>query len=334
MRPSKGTTRMIGVRQGRLTIVGKIDRRYKVRCDCGVEKEIDARNLYRTESCGCLKVEVAGQHAITHGLMRDGKRPPEFLVWCNMRRRCSEPSNIAYHSYGGRGIAVCDRWLDFGHFYADMGPRPSSQHSIERINNNGNYEPGNCRWATRREQGANKRNNAHLEVGDETLILAEAARRGSISATTLHCRIKRGWSADDAVSAPPVPRPRLLLTSGERFGALTLVGPAPRRFASAHDCYELRCDCGGTVVDKGTRLVSGRRRSQWCGRMCPLRRAFYAKQRAEKKAQKPVRICAECNRPACALGLCNTHYRRTERARKSGREAEIEAVKVLGRKSK
>jgi hypothetical protein len=117
------------------------------RCVCGTERAVLAINLSRgkTTSCGC--------EAGTHGLYRS----PEYQTWVHMLSRCKYPSVHRYRDYGGRGIKVCDRWLKFVNFYEDMGPRPSPRHSIDRKEVDGDYEPGNCRWATPAEQNQNQR---------------------------------------------------------------------------------------------------------------------------------------------------------------------------------
>jgi hypothetical protein len=121
-----------------------------------------------------------------------------------MRDRCTNPANACFERYGGRGITVCDRWRDsFDDFFADMGMFPSRDHSIERIDNLGAYEPSNCRWATRTEQGANKRNNVRLTLNGRTQLISEWARELGIQRLTIRRRINDlGWTPERALTTP------------------------------------------------------------------------------------------------------------------------------------
>lgn len=150
-------------------------------------------------------------HSIPHPNTKHGMRhDPVYAVWHSMNQRCTNSRHRQYKDYGGRGIKVCDRWRwSFADFYADMGPRPSGS-SLDRIDNNGHYEPGNCRWATPRQQSANMRTNVRITHNGETLILQEWARRVGIHFDTLWRRLNvYGWSIEDTLTRPAqIRRPR------------------------------------------------------------------------------------------------------------------------------
>lgn len=132
-----------------------------------------------------------------HGL----EKTPEYWVYRKMLARCYNKKQHGYNRYGGRGIKVCDRWLSsVTYFIEDMGKRPSSKHELDRIDNNGNYEPSNCRWATKIQQMNNTSYNKHLTYNGERLTLAEWARKLNVSYTVLQSRIKRGWSTKRALT--------------------------------------------------------------------------------------------------------------------------------------
>lgn len=127
---------------------------------------------------------------------------PEYACWRDMRRRCSDPGTECYTHYGARGIRVCDRWeTSFSAFISDVGPRPGRGYSIDRIDNNGNYEPGNCRWATRTVQARNTRRNRHIKWGGREQTIIEWAEELNISASTLSGRLRRGQSVSDALTS-------------------------------------------------------------------------------------------------------------------------------------
>lgn len=134
----------------------------------------------------------------THGLMYvNGKRRPEYMAWCSMRQRCYDKKNEQYKNYGGRGIAVCHRWMKFENFFADMGERPSPKHSLDRYpNNDGNYEPGNVRWATTLEQSLNKRTSTKYNGKNVTVIERELG----LSSGSVNVRLRQGWGIEKATT--------------------------------------------------------------------------------------------------------------------------------------
>lgn len=150
-----------GERNARLVAIHKVDgRKWQFRCDCGAEIIAYVSNVRsgHTGSCGCLKSAVTVARNKKTKRTRDGlSTTPEYRTWYNMHLRCHDATNHTYKWYGGRGIRVCDRWFSFENFYIDMGPRPTQAHSIERINNDGAYEPANCKWIPRSDQQKNTR---------------------------------------------------------------------------------------------------------------------------------------------------------------------------------
>lgn len=169
--------KMVGQKVGRLTLVKFLEpseasrglSSFLVQCECGSEpKEVVCCSIGKsTNSCGCLKQEISETIHIKHGhLVGRRKQSPEYMAWAEIKKRCYNPNKKDYEIYGGRGIQVCDRWLNsFSDFLEDMGERPSPKHSIDRIDSNGNYEPENCRWADQSVQGFNQKKSIANKTG-------------------------------------------------------------------------------------------------------------------------------------------------------------------------
>jgi len=177
-------------------------RYWHCQCDCGNAAIIPQVSLLRsvipTRSCGCWGKERRRKASTTHGR----HRTRIYRIWSNMRSRCENNSIPAFSRYGGRGIKVCDRWFTFQNFLDDMGEPPTSKHSIERRNNDGDYEPSNCRWATPTEQNNNKRSNHLLTHQGLTMSIAQWGQHLGFSRSTIPHRLDRGWSVERALTIP------------------------------------------------------------------------------------------------------------------------------------
>lgn len=143
-------------------------------CDCGNYKTVSSGHLYQdhTRSCGCKK------GTLIHGYARRKERPVLYTTWQGMRARCNNPKHVGYKNYGGRGIKICERWNDFENFAADMGERPPNT-TLDRISCDGDYEPSNCRWLSKKEQRLNQRAK-QLDQFTTTELVAEIARRNHV----------------------------------------------------------------------------------------------------------------------------------------------------------
>lgn len=209
----KAAIDLTGQRFGRLTacfphsikrVDGKNPRYYYwCNCDCGISRAVVSGNLTleNTKSCGCLQREQmeTRNSARRHGRVKDG----EYRAWAGAKSRCFNQKNHAYSRYGGRGITMCDRWKNsFKNFLEDMGNRLTPNHSLDRIDNDGDYCPENCRWATPTEQANNTHKNHRITIGGFTLTVAEWARKLEVDPDRIHDRLKIGWSEVDAIFLP------------------------------------------------------------------------------------------------------------------------------------
>lgn len=189
---------VIGRRFERLTIIQALGKRapgprnwWRCQCDCGNFTEIPSNQFGRTRSCGCLSREVTSARSKSHGQSHANNKA--YKVWVQMRRRCREKEG-----YADRGIKVCARWQDFENFLADMG-QPSPGMTIERENNDGDYEPGNCVWADGVAQSNNRRSSVFVTANGITKTAAQWARELKIEGQTVRWRLKQGWSPEKAL---------------------------------------------------------------------------------------------------------------------------------------
>jgi hypothetical protein len=207
-RGHKTAEQRIGETHGRLTVLSIVERhphgdcRVLVRCACGKEHVALLGNVTSgmTRSCGCLLDEARRMPKnVIHGLANT----PEYRTWQGMLRRCENPDESSYANYGGRGIRVCARWHTFENFYADMGVRPAGT-SIDRINNDGNYEPGNCRWATPKQQCRNTRRTQRFEIDGKVYTAPELYEAAGISRQLFSLRLSWGWTPKAAAFTPKI----------------------------------------------------------------------------------------------------------------------------------
>lgn len=166
---------------------------YHCRCSCGTQRLISGVALTgkKRRGCRCWNSDLNG--------MRESD---EYRIWSAMWTRCTNPRQASWKNYGGRGITVCERWEKFEHFFADMGQRPTRQHTIDRRDNDAGYSPDNCRWITRREQNRNRSDNHRLTFRGETKTIAEWSEDVHIEQRTIWWRISSGWSVDRALTTP------------------------------------------------------------------------------------------------------------------------------------
>lgn len=193
----------IGTKYGKWTVLREAATRdagryWLCQCECGVQRELYGYNLAIGKTNSCIKCRPYPTHNVTHGMTKSGM----YYIWGNMVGRCTNPQAGKWDRYGGRGIAVCDRWREFENFYADMAPRPSLSHSLDRINNDAGYSPENCRWATQKEQCRNRSNNKWITLNGVTKKLFEWCEEIGISPKTFRSRLRLGWSEHDALHTP------------------------------------------------------------------------------------------------------------------------------------
>lgn len=286
--PQKPITISTGMRFGYWTVIDKPalqkinsdKRNYKYvrcQCDCGTVKNIRLLGLVRldTRSCGCRRAELMSVANTVHGHARHGSQTHEYRCWQSAKMRCFSKNTAAYPKYGARGITMCDRWANsYQHFLEDMGPSPTPEHSLDRFpNQKGNYEPGNCRWATKAEQVENSSSAKIILVDGVARPIAQHAKHyGAVYGTVCH-RLANGHSPEAALGLIPLRNPTAKKQKkrpsksssipfdistlddihgvvGTRFGSLTVTRVVAPSLASGQKRtqYELLCDCGLYVL--------------------------------------------------------------------------------------
>lgn len=195
------------LRFNRWTLIERVPKtrpeKWLCRCDCGTEKIVLKQNITRglSKSCGCYGNEVRGKSSITHNEASRYKKTKEYRIWTGMKVRCYNKACRAYSLYGGRGIKVCDRWMKYENFIEDMGRCPPGRMSLDRIDNDGNYEKSNCRWTDQTTQANNARTNRHIFYDGRRQTMSMWSREIGVRPQLIAQRIDRdGWSIERALT--------------------------------------------------------------------------------------------------------------------------------------
>ncbi len=205
LRKSSKFLDLTGQRKGMLTVTkynGSTFERgsyWTAACDCGNSINVTTNSFKYRHSCGCVSRPRKKRTDFVH----NKSKSPEYAAWKSMRKRCQDANHESYHRYGGRGIMVCQRWEKFVNFYQDIGDRPPGDYSLERINNDKGYEPGNVKWATRAEQSVNKCSNRHIYIGGVRLTISQASKVFSIPYFRLRHRVSKNWPIWRCLFHPP-----------------------------------------------------------------------------------------------------------------------------------
>lgn len=209
-----------GRRFGRLRVVsyegldGGKNAAWKCACDCGEFVIVRGYRLRsgETASCGCLRIDTRLREGVKRGDGTVGKSPEDralYAAWTALRSRCLSPKDANYPNYGGRGITVCDRWLEsFRNFVEDMGPRPFKNAQIDRIDNDGPYSPENCRWTTVKENSRNRRSARYIDTPAGRMKLCEAADFAGITRGAMEQRVRNEWPTERLFESMRKSKPR------------------------------------------------------------------------------------------------------------------------------
>jgi hypothetical protein len=197
--------RLNGMTFGNLVVLHRAGHRGKFaawmcRCTCGVERVVGGQHLRRGKIRSC---NTNGHRwKIDRPITLPAEYPSEHQSWSSMHERCGNPNHKKYNVYGGRGITICERWDDFKNFMLDMGRKPDPKFTIERRDVNGNYEPGNCCWIARKDQGRNRRNSVFVVYQGKRMLLLDLVEELGLSRGVVYARLKAGWTLAQAIALP------------------------------------------------------------------------------------------------------------------------------------